>query len=385
MLQKPTRRYQTVVHLVGPEGFRWSTKDSYRPSDYQDPPPTTAWLPGTYALDSHEVLALAGAPPGTYDVVLTVFDRASLAPLSVLNEAGQPAAPDLVLGQVVLTAPLARPEADDLEIAQRLDRRLGPLTLVGIAFSREEAAPGDPVLAHTFWRAEAQPSTDLELQLTLRAPDGSPVASYLLPPSAEGHPTTAWQSGDIWRGQHELRLPADLEDGAYGWQLSLLPIQISTDLPDVLAVDAPERTFARPAVDARLDARIGEAVTLVGASFEPASSGLRPGETFTATLVWHAESAMATSYHVFLHLVGPDGSLVVQSDGIPAGWSRPTTGWLPGEYIADLHVLTLPAETPGEPYTLYTLYAGLYVPGGARLTTPDGADAVRVRTITLRE
>jgi hypothetical protein len=367
---------------VGPDGSRWSPKDSYRPTDFQDPPPTTAWLPGTYALDSHELAPLAGTPPGTYDVVLTVFDRDSLAPLSVLDEAAQPAAPDLVLGQVDLSVPFARPEIDDLEIPQRLDWRLGPLTLLGITFSREGAAPGDPVLANTFWRAETRPSTDLELQLTLRTADGSPVASYVLPPSAEWHPTTAWQSGAILRGQHELRLPADLEDGEYGWHLSLLPIQRSTGLPDVLDVEAPERIFTQPAVDAELDAQIGEAAMLVGASFEPASSLLTPGETLTVTLVWQAESAMATSYHVFLHLVGRDGRLVAQTDGIPGGWSRPTTGWLPGEYIADVHVLALPAETPSEQHTLY---AGLYVPGGARLTTPDGADAVQVRTIALRE
>jgi hypothetical protein len=268
------------------------------------------------------------------------------------------------------------------ENLDRLDNRLGPLTLLGITFSRGEAAPGDPVLVNTFWRAETQPSTDLELQLTLRAPDGSPVTDFGLPPSADWHPTTGWTIGDIWRGQHQIRLPADLEDGRYRWQVSLLPAQGYADLADVLEVDAPQRSFSPPHVDAELGVQIGDGAILVGASFEPSPSRLGPGETLTTTLVWHAASTMDTSYHVFLHLVGPDGKLVAQSDGIPAGWSRPTTGWLPGEYITDLHALTLPGETPSEQYTLY---AGLYVPGGERLTTPDGAEAIQVLTITLRE
>ena len=71
---------------------------------------------------------------------------------------------------------------------------------------------------------------------------------------------------------------------------------------------------------------------------------------------------------------------MAQSDGIPANWTRPTTGWLPGEYVTDARVLTLPADAPaGE----YSLFAGLYVPGGERLTAPDGSDAIPLTTITV--
>ncbi len=101
----------------------------------------------------------------------------------------------------------------------------------------------------------------------------------------------------------------------------------------------------------------------------------------TVTLIWRAEAETHTSYHVFLHLIGPDGALVAQSDGIPANWTRPTTGWLPGEYVTDVHVLTIPPETPAGDYTLY---AGLYVPGGERVTAPDGSDAIHLTTITVQ-
>ena len=107
---------------------------------------------------------------------------------------------------------------------------------------------------------------------------------------------------------------------------------------------------------------------------------MSPGHPLTITLVWRAEAETHTSYHVFLHLLGPDGALVAQSDGIPANWTRPTTGWLPGEYVTDARVLTLPADAPaGE----YSLFAGLYVPGGERLTAPDGSDAIPLTTITV--
>jgi hypothetical protein len=56
----------------------------------------------------------------------------------------------------------------------------------------------------------------------------------------------------------------------------------------------------------------------------------------------------------FVHLLNADGEIVAQRDHIPADGTRPTTGWLPGEIVADSYRLPLP---PGGPYTLAV---GLY-------------------------
>ena len=81
-----------------------------------------------------------------------------------------------------------------------------------------------------------------------------------------------------------------------------------------------------------------------------------------------------------MHLLGPGGTLVAQSDSEPANWTRPTTGWLPGEVVLDKRVMAIPGEaSPGE----YTLQAGMYTLQGGRLRTPDGSDAVRLAAITL--
>ncbi len=373
---RPSRRYQSVIHLVGPNGLRWSKSDSFRPRGYADYQPTTAWeLGGAHALDSHQVEPLPGAPPGVYEIVLTVFDRETLAPLSVLNEQGQPSAPELTLGQVALTAPRHPADPDHLGLRNRLDASLGPLTLLGADFDRAEAAPGDPAFITTFWRADERPSDDLTMQLELLAPDGSTAAAYEFPPAAPWHFTSAWRQGDIWRGQHLLHLPADLETAAYTWRLTLEPISQSTNLPNPIAVTAPDRTFNAPPVEIETNTRLGEIATLVGANVKPETLNLKPGTVFTTTLIWRAEAETNTSYRVFVHLIGPKGRMIAQSDAVPAGWSRPTTGWLPGEYITDSHTLALPPDAPaGE----YRLQAGLYTPDGGRLTTPDGADAVHL-------
>jgi hypothetical protein len=137
-------------------------------------------------------------------------------------------------------------------------------------------------------------------------------------------------------------------------------------------------------VDVETNTLLGNIAILVGANVEPSQSTNLPiyqSTNLTVTLIWRAEAETDISYNVFLHLTGPGGALVTQADGIPANWTRPTTGWLPGEYVTDVHVLTIPPDTPAGDYTLY---AGLYVPGGERLTAPDGSDAILLTTITVQ-
>ena len=72
--------------------------------------------------------------------------------------------------------------------------------------------------------------------------------------------------------------------------------------------------------------------------------------------------------------------IVAQSDAIPANWARPTTGWLPGEYITDEHTLAMPVDAPdGE----YRIVAGMYTPSGGRLTTPSGGDIIPVTDLAV--
>ena len=105
-------------------------------------------------------------------------------------------------------------------------------------------------------------------------------------------------------------------------------------------------------------------ITLTGLTQLPITNNQLP-----LTLLWRAAAEMPTSYRVFIHLVNADGQILAQADGEPANWSRPTTGWVPGEYILDAHALTLPPELPPDA----SLRIGLYDPAtGQRLQTEEG-------------
>jgi hypothetical protein len=332
--------------------------------------------------------------------LLTAFDRETLAPLSVLNDTGQVAGPDLIIGTVELTRPSRFPDPGDVPAARRLDVSLGPLILVGANLDRQEAAPGDPAMVTLFWHVPETEQTapasdtlpDLTTRLALLDTNGAEAMAWDLPPVRADWPTTLWQPGDLWRGQHVLRLPGALQSGDYTWQLHLYdPQHPQSPLPDAtvdlgaLRINAPARQWQAPPLQLPLDADLGGQITLLGANLEPvtASSGtLEPGSTLTVTLVWQGQAEMDTSYRVFLHLLGPDGSLLVQSDGEPAEWTRPTTGWAPGEVMLDQRVLTVPDDAPtGQ----YTLAAGLYQAStGDRLALSDGSTAILVTPIVIK-
>ncbi len=384
--------YGVTINVVDAQGHRWNSPDVRPPRWHRTPPPVWEWPPDQYGIVALSVPLLPGTPPGTYTIEAVAFDMDTLAPLTAHDADGRALGPALPLGQIAVTAPRRPADSDALGIRHRLDISLGPFTLLGADFDRDEAAPGDPILLTTFWRADQQPGEDLTLHLALLTPDGSTAAEYDFRETGFFGKNLV-STGDVWRGQHFLHLPANLDSGDYTWHLTLLPTSSSTRLPSLLTITAPSRTFTPPSFppiggDERggVDVTLGDLVTLSG--FDVGVNGwvngaemARPGETLTVTLVWRAEAETHTSYHVFLHLIGPGGALVAQSDGVPANWSRPTTGWLPGEYVTDTRVLTLPA---GAPAGDYTLSAGLYVPGGERLTTPDGSDAIHLTTITVQ-
>jgi hypothetical protein len=381
-LQPGGPQYGVTINVVDDQGYRWNGPDIRSPRWHRTPPPTGEWLPSEYALVALSVPLLPGTPPGTYTIEAVAFDKETLLPLTAHDADGRAIGPTLTLGQITVTAPPHPIDPDTLGIRRRINATLGPLTLLGANFDRDEAAPGDPIHLTTFWRADQQPNTDLTLHLVLLSPTGSTAAEFDCALTVPWHPTSTWQPGDVWRGQHIFRLPAYLDNGDYTWYLSTLPTASSTHLPWTLTITAPDHTFAPPPIDIETNAHLGDVATLIGANLEPETLDLEPGDPLTVTLVWRAEAETDVSYRIFLHLIGPDGTLVVQSDGEPANWTRPTTGWLPGEYITDVHTLTIPPDIPAGDYVLLT---GMYIPGAERLTTPDGTNAVSLIAITKEE
>jgi hypothetical protein len=92
-------------------------------------------------------------------------------------------------------------------------------------------------------------------------------------------------------------------------------------------------------------------------------------------MVWSPANEIDHDLHVFVHLVNENGDIVAQADGQPADWTRPTTGWAPGEYIIDRHTLTVPG---GLALDDHALRVGLYDPDTGQRLPVEGGEFLRL-------
>jgi hypothetical protein len=118
-----------------------------------------------------------------------------------------------------------------------------------------------------------------------------------------------------------------------------------------------------PHVEHQVQADLGGEVSLIG--YDLNAANFAPGAALIVTVYWQAQREIVGDYKAFVHLLDAAGRLVAGSDAVPANWTRPTTGWIAGEYITDPHTLKIPANlAPGD----YGLEVGLYeADSGVRL------------------
>jgi 4-amino-4-deoxy-L-arabinose transferase-like glycosyltransferase len=97
-------------------------------------------------------------------------------------------------------------------------------------------------------------------------------------------------------------------------------------------------------------ARFGDVILLEGAGYSRAP--LQPGDIASVRLQWLATAPLATRYKVTLQLLDPANQVLAQVDSEPAGGTRPTTSWTPGEPVMDSYGLAIPLATPPGDYPL---------------------------------
>jgi hypothetical protein len=126
---------------------------------------------------------------------------------------------------------------------------------------------------------------------------------------------------------------------------------------------------------------LSNGITLIGQSLENETA--RPGDTLGITLRWRTDKTLDRRYKVFAQLLNANGVLWAQHDSEPAGGSKPTVVWKPGEVIEDRHGIDLPL---GSPPGKYLVIAGIYEPDtGQRVTLASASnqDHLTIGNITV--
>ncbi|MFQ6059228.1 MAG: glycosyltransferase family 39 protein [Anaerolineae bacterium] len=309
-----------------------------------------AWPVGTPIRGRVDVELPLDLPAMEYQVRVKVYDPVSRRNLDVLDQRGAAAGKEVLLERVRLS----KGELSDRlpPIPKALDRPFAAgLKLRGYQVKPASLRPGDPLTLTLWW--EALGSVDHEVEQEIRLTDAAGhVAHREVRPVVPGYPVTRWGGGEINRAIQRVYLPASLPGGQYRLQVGL-----DDEFETLTTIEVQEtvRSYTVPHMQHPVQVDFGGLIELLG--YDLSAERVRAGETITVTLYWRARQPIPESYKVTAQLLSPALNLVAQDDSLPARWSRPTTGWLPGEVIVDPHTLRLkPGVAPGR----YTLIVALY-------------------------
>jgi hypothetical protein len=294
--------------------------------------------PASEALgEAYHLMQLPEAAPQTYyDLALTLYSPEQPSGYDVLDENGNPAGKVYIMEYAApgegppyaggwFTAPMLR--ADNAGDDRAVDA--GTPMDITLLLNADNRALGRLTLSGNGWMEEQQITYD-------------------------DHPVLEW---------HRFVVPPG-NAGEFVLRVG------QNELARYTIVDVP-RVFDPPPYDLPIGVDYPGIGQLVGVTVRDTEDN-----PLEVTLIWKGEATPETAYTVFVQLIGEDGGVIAQSDQMPAGNTRPTTGWLAGEYVSDSHTLNLP-EFAGTAHLIVGLYDAA-APGFPRARTSGGDDNVQL-------
>jgi len=352
--------YAFAARVVDDQDHSWNLP-SDRPFNYAGYQGSEGWTTDVYLRDSFLMRLLPGTPPGHYWLEVNVYRSDNS--LQLVPAPGTLTGPDPAwarVGQIEVLPPASEAVPADAAVDTARSTPVGAgLALAGWSLPQSQIMAGDMARVTLLWKSSQTQTGSGAFQAQLRDNSGQAIANYPVAPGGPNFPLDQWPSTALVRDQLDWRVPSSVPTGSYA--VILLHDQGTIDLGQ-LHVSAPRHQLEPPTLSITVNQAIGFA-RLVG--YSPGATQLTPGDTLSLSLVWQATADTADSYRVFVHVRDAAGVPVAQSDSVPANWQRPTSGWVPGEFIVDPHDLTLP---PGTPAGDFSLVVGLYKPSdGSRL------------------
>ena len=326
------RDYASIVRMRDPQGLIVAEASSFAPGGLA----ASNWLPGSYIKDVIELIVPPYTPPlplaYTFDVGL--YDVESLRALSLINAAGDPQDVKYEIAALLLKRSAAandmappRAAAGD-DIANLIEPPALPKT----------ATAGDALRFNWVWRKLRASAADVSAQLIWIDERGDVVAFSAPLPLVQAYDFADWRLGEVNRGHHRLIVPASLPAGHYALGISPLdgaglPTGEIIALEQMMTVALPLREFKAPRLEFESGAEWENGIVLHG--FSARNNG-------EVDLVWGTNRLLDKSLHLFVHALDEDGKIAAQWDGVPADWTRHTTGWIEGEYVTTRHHFALP-------------------------------------------
>ncbi|MGH2458567.1 MAG: ArnT family glycosyltransferase [Chloroflexota bacterium] len=369
--QVPDYQPSIFVHVQDDQGHTLATADQVIGYPIED------WRVGQELVTWHPIHLPAGTLPGQYRLTAGVYRKATGAREPALV-GGKPAG-DVVIGQLALTTPVAGPVAFDHPIGREIQPGLA---LEGYDLGATDVEAGTKLSLTLAWQATTRASTDFEVVITARTASGASVGEWRGLVGGPAYPTSRWRANQQIRQLVDLPIVATAS-GTAGLDLSVSPVGASSQ-PSVVSVGqitvkASTHRYTAPAPAHGLDVAFSGVGTLIG--FDLPDRQYAAGETLPITLYWKSQGSSPVAYTVFVHLLDAQSHVVGQRDEPPVHGSRPTTGWVANEYLADEHDVSIdPKVAPGT----YQIEVGLYDPStGQRVATGTPDNRVIIGTVRV--
>jgi len=227
------------------------------------------------------------------------------------------------------------------------------------------------------WTALKPIAANYALSLRLADAAGRAWVSLDTQPGYGFLPTSAWLPSENQHDVYTLPLPADMpRDDTYSLDVVWYRVASQQEIGRVrvpgIKIDAlygetetppPQRSFAIPPMQHRVDATFGDQIRLLG--YDLAQEGSR----LILTLHWQALADMSADYKYFVHVFDPATErIVAQADAAPGGSAYPTSRWAKGEVVSERVELELEL---GE--EMYRVATGWYDPVSADRLLPFDA------------
>lgn len=370
------RDYSSILRMRNPQGRVVAEASSFAPGGLA----SGNWLPGAYVEDviQFEIPQFTPQLDEPYRFEASLFDSESLVSLSVINAAGNPQDVKYEIGRRLYRLSEQQFQAEQIQAFATGDEAGRYAALYELPKLPDAATAGDELSFDWTWQKLRQipalAGYDLLAQvLWLNEGDNVNFASALRH-LVDGHRFHDWQTGEINRGHHAVIVPPNIPAGGYQIGIRLLdseqnPLGEIIRLEQQMSLHTPQRYFAAPDFARASSAEWGNGIVLRGFSLN-APAELR--------LVWQTKRMLSDSLRLFVHVLDEQARIAAQWDGVPTDWTRPTTGWIPGEYVTTTHRFALPM---GE----YRLRLGWYEPTSGERAGVGDADALTLAEVLVVE
>lgn len=321
-------------------------------------PVVRTWDTGEPASTYHILRVLPAIPPGRYGLYAKVYESETGKNYPVVAHDGTGQGMEALLGYVDITRSTARSEVQPAYPLPPNTAMGADLDLLGYDLPGKQVRPGDSLPLTLYWQARVKPARDYLVSAELRNREGLVVAKNQGRPAYGEYPTNEWQAGEILREWRDVPISGTVPTGTYSLTVGISDGQTTIGMINLgnVEVEGRRREYQPPDLTQPISATFGSNLALLGI-VGPAEIQIAPGQAYTITLAWRVLAPSEQQLIRFVHLLGPDGRPVAQTDSVPCEGDCPSTSWLADEVLVDQIRMVIPPDlAPGT----YPLAVGWY-------------------------